>query len=596
MIEHLNSSSTYDVLCVTLINFLLGSLDSVEARIEERRVLNSEQFEHILRTMEEGIERSVKKHKTNKYASLSAQIEAYWLLSKQDFEITTELNNPNKLFELLQKQVLKDGYINELTSILNNLITIPARANNVWQNISRIVGQACLPVQKKMLERGTKKDNKYKAESKENNYKENIQENKENKENNVDNSNNSAGGGISAMSKDLKRQASAKQTQNRLGIDSRLRAASRGKKKFDDVRRFDYPTYAALKLLLNVKEQEDDYVTSEVANQLKSNLENERLKTLKFEKDIKKLKENVNKLEMQLKTQQDANMSLHTEIESTKKKLSAAIEAAKVAHDKAIQAAKTQATVVNKTTDAPADTAVKTEKAVAAAGIDDDNKENKDGKSIKSNPVAAMLAASLEKKKENDSIASISQAIVTGDDGYNKYRKMLKMGIPKQGVANKMIQDKIDKDIIEKFEETGVLPNGNAIASSSSSNANAKPAGGMAALAAAIKKKAAAPLPAPPFAPKLPGKKGGKPKLTEEEEAKVVKYRKMLKMGLPEQSVMNKMTQDKIDQSLIDKMFDKGSVSGGSSVGIGRKAEKKEPGLFLYNVGIIVLVLLVFVG
>merc|ERR1712129_535507 len=40
-------------------------------------------------------------------------------------------------------------------------------------------------------------------------------------------------------------------------------------------------------------------------------------------------------------------------------------------------------------------------------------------------------------------------------DGLDKYRKMLKMSVPKAAIVNKMTQDKIDSAVIQKFELTG---------------------------------------------------------------------------------------------------------------------------------------------
>ena len=179
-------------------------------------------------------------------------------------------------------------------------------------------------------------------------------------------------------------------------------------------------------------------------------------------------------------------------------------------------------------------------------------------------------AASSDAKEAPASSSSAAAAGGGADDGYNKYRKMLKIGQPKQSVANKMRQDGIDSSIIEDFEESGVLPNGNAMqASGGGISAGASKSGAAAALAA-----------------HLGGKKGdgagsggsgsGTGKLTDEEEKLVAKYRKMLKIHMPQQSVINRMRQDGVDKNLIDKMFGSGSASSGIEGSGAKKTKKKE--------------------
>ena len=88
--------------------------------------------------------------------SLLTQITAYKNLREEDLNELKEqgiiddendLSSPKGLFKLLHDQALDDGYINELTSILKNLITIPASGDIVWVNISKIVKSACQPTQ-----------------------------------------------------------------------------------------------------------------------------------------------------------------------------------------------------------------------------------------------------------------------------------------------------------------------------------------------------------------------------------------------------------------------------------------------------------------
>ena len=48
-------------------------------------------------------------------------------------------------------------------------------------------------------------------------------------------------------------------------------------------------------------------------------------------------------------------------------------------------------------------------------------------------------------------------------DGLDKFRKMIKMNIPKAAVVNKMKQSGVDTAIIQKYELTGQLPAGGGL-------------------------------------------------------------------------------------------------------------------------------------
>ena len=112
-----------------------------------------------------------------------------------------------------------------------------------------------------------------------------------------------------------------------------------------------------------------------------------------------------------------------------------------------------------------------------------------------------------------------------------------------------MLGDKVDKNVIDNFEKTGNLPGGNDIGGGGGSSGGAMPA------------------------PPMPVASGGnESKLTESEEKQVSKYKKMLKMRMPEQSIINKMRQDKIDEKLIKKLFPK-AVGASAPIMV-----KKEPG------------------
>lgn len=68
-------------------------------------------------------------------------------------------------------------------------------------------------------------------------------------------------------------------------------------------------------------------------------------------------------------------------------------------------------------------------------------------------------------------VNAVSAPVVSGvatpkanaaNDELKKYRTMLKIRQPIASIVNRMRQDGIDKNIIAEFEETGVLPGGNA--------------------------------------------------------------------------------------------------------------------------------------
>ena len=462
LISHLSikdihyGTTCYDYLCITLINCLIASIEAVEARIEERRILNGNHdnmgFENILHKLEDKIRNDLIKGKPKEIQCLETQIEAYFALSQEDSLVASipdengengsfNLSNPKELFCRVEKQAISEGYINELTSILSNLLTIPATQSDVWHNISRIVGEACHAKQVNML-----KDCDSKM---------------------IDHD-------------DIE--------QNYFGVSS----TSNGRRNvLGDESRYNYPNYKALKLLLNVKDEQD-----EKSNELKTQLETERNNKLKLEQELNKLRREFDEL-----------------------------------------------------------------------------KSNTNG--------GAITKAQLQVSDGNNN---------TGDDGYNKYRKMLKIRLPVQSVANKMIQDGIDATIIAAFEDSGVLPNGNAMKGSSSTNGGSNDKGAVAAMLMA----------------RLGGKnkgggEGGKPgnsgesgkssksgesgvvKLTEEEEKKVCKYRKMLKIKMPEQSVKNRMRQDGVDKALINKMFGTGGASGGAvKTGTTKKREEAPSLVFFF--------------
>ena len=104
------------------------------------------------------------------------------------------------------------------------------------------------------------------------------------------------------------------------------------------------------------------------------------------------------------------------------------------------------------------------------------------------------------------------------EEKLTKYKKMLKMRVPPQAVQNKMREEKIEEKLIESlFPGCGV-----GLAQSSTL------------------------LPPSPPAPVS---------LSAEEEEKLTKYKKMLKMRVPPQAVQNKMREEKIEEKLIESLF-----------------------------------------
>merc|ERR1712228_15341 len=90
--------------------------------------------------------------------SVMTQIGAYNALREEDMtelreegiiDDENDLSSPKGLFKVVHDQALDDGYINDLTSILKNLITIPASGDIVWTNLAKIVQSACNPTQSK---------------------------------------------------------------------------------------------------------------------------------------------------------------------------------------------------------------------------------------------------------------------------------------------------------------------------------------------------------------------------------------------------------------------------------------------------------------
>jgi len=120
----------------------------------------------------------------------------------------------------------------------------------------------------------------------------------------------------------------------------------------------------------------------------------------------------------------------------------------------------------------------------------------------------------------------------------NKYRKMLKMGVPLEGVQHKMKQESVDLKIISAIVEE---------ASPSSSNDSSQNE--------TVAKK--------PSKPQNSAKSVvGGPALSEEEEKIASKYRGMLKVCIPKDAVLHKMKQEDVSAKIVEAVLGKEYVTG----------------------------------
>jgi hypothetical protein len=107
--------------------------------------------------------------------------------------------------------------------------------------------------------------------------------------------------------------------------------------------------------------------------------------------------------------------------------------------------------------------------------------------------------------------AEVEKVAVSQHPKYAKFFKMLKVGLPKDAVKNKMTQEGFDPAILDKAEDELIPLNDTA--------------------------------PAVDVGPKVPVS----------EHPKYAKFFKMLKVGLPRDAVKNKMTQEGVDAAMLDR-------------------------------------------
>lgn len=85
LIEHLsvrdllNGSMEYDSLTITLINYLISGIGSIELRTDHRRMLNALQFDKLLQKLEDRVRRGSMRSMEHiaMVQSLKNQIQAY---------------------------------------------------------------------------------------------------------------------------------------------------------------------------------------------------------------------------------------------------------------------------------------------------------------------------------------------------------------------------------------------------------------------------------------------------------------------------------------------------------------------------------------
>mmetsp|Transcript_15018 Transcript_15018/g.28687 ORF Transcript_15018/g.28687 Transcript_15018/m.28687 type:complete len:2096 (-) Transcript_15018:105-6392(-) len=142
--------------------------------------------------------------------------------------------------------------------------------------------------------------------------------------------------------------------------------------------------------------------------------------------------------------------------------------------------------------------------------------------------ISAVLSedTSMSPRRSSMNLGSTGISALSGDDNEiaERYRKMLKMGMPSDAVRNKMTMDGIAENIVA--DVLGDMPPISSMSPSDGSSAQNS-------------------------------------KLSAEEEALAATYRKMLKMGLPPDAVKHKMVQDGVSRVVIVAVV--GEVAAGSA-------------------------------
>ena len=224
---------------------------------------------------------------------------------------------------------MEDGYINELTRILSNLVTLPASAGGVWHNVSRIVGEACQPIQSKML-----KDTEYgraitsalprhgRTAVVEDNSVTTLNLNASLKPGTAIQTRMAMGSVLFQQREDyfsgsktgvMGQPQSGAADVAASGSSGGTSSSSEGWSSSKASVQTHYPDYQALKHLLKVKEQEDKKEPNQKTGaQLKQELNEEREKTLKLEEEMEKLQRQLD--EVMANPQQITNVTVINQV------------------------------------------------------------------------------------------------------------------------------------------------------------------------------------------------------------------------------------------------------------------------------------------
>jgi len=165
--------------------------------------------------------------------------------------------------------------------------------------------------------------------------------------------------------------------------------------------------------------------------------------------------------------------------------------------------------------------------------------------------------ASTEAATPSASEVSSSALSAGEEDIASRFRKMMEMGLPADIVRHKMIQEGVDENII-----SAVLGGDNVAAALSVPTTESTPTGAPASASGEEDAPPTASLSPPPPPPTPPASAPAPAAtltqvagLTDDEEAVAARFRKMAKMGLPEDVVRHKMAAEGVEEKIVDAVF-----------------------------------------
>ena len=130
-------SFEFQLYTIGLINAILNSF-SLEDRVEYRRELESTGFLNVLQRLEDKIEGINTGYFTDGLevdpliAKMEEHLELYHSVEARDMREATlghlDITNPMDLFEWLIERSVEDGFLSELTHVLQCCTTIPRNA------------------------------------------------------------------------------------------------------------------------------------------------------------------------------------------------------------------------------------------------------------------------------------------------------------------------------------------------------------------------------------------------------------------------------------------------------------------------------------